>query len=130
LNVILVLLVLSIAIAAVGIVNTLGLSIVERTREIGLLRAVGMGRGQVRAMIRYESVVIAVFGAVLGMLLGVGLAWAVQRVMVANGIEVLSISLGRLAIYLGSAVVIGVLAAVWPAARAAKMNILRAIHQE
>lgn len=130
LNAILALLVLSIAIAAVGIINTLGLSVVERTREIGLLRAVGMGRRQIRSMVRYESVVIALFGATLGLALGVGLAVAVQHVLSANGMEVLDISPGRLGIYLLSAVLIGIVAAIWPAWRAARMNILDAIHHQ
>ncbi|WP_327000814.1 ABC transporter permease [Dactylosporangium sp. NBC_01737] len=130
LNVIMVLLLLSIAIAAVGIVNTLGLAVVERTREIGLLRAVGMKRRQVRAMIRYESVVIAVFGAALGLLLGVGLGVATQRVLAGEGIEVLDIDAVRLALYLLSAIVIGVVAAIWPAWRAARMDVLKAIHHE
>lgn len=130
LNVILVLLVLSIAVAAVGILNTLGLSIIERTREIGLLRAVGMDRGQAKTMIRAESVVIAVFGALLGTALGVGLGWAVQRVLATDGIEVLRVPVGRLSLYLLAAVLIGVFAAAWPATRAARMNILRAIHHD
>ncbi|WFE36470.1 FtsX-like permease family protein [Micromonospora sp. WMMD975] len=129
LNAILALLVLSILVAAIGIVNTLGLSVVERTREIGLLRAVGMGRGQVRAMIRYESVVIALFGTALGLALGVGLGVAAQRALSSNGIEVLDLSVGRLALYLLAAIGIGVLAALWPAWRAARMNVLDAISQ-
>lgn len=129
LNLILVLLVLSIVIAAMGIVNTLGLSVIERTREIGLLRAVGMGRSQVRAMIRYESVVIASFGAVLGLALGVGLGAALQRALASAGIGVLSVSPGRLGAYLLSAIVIGAVAALWPARRAARLNVLEAIHQ-
>ncbi|MET7395917.1 FtsX-like permease family protein [Dactylosporangium sp. NPDC005572] len=130
LNVIMVLLLLSIAIAAVGIVNTLGLAVIERTREIGLLRAVGMTRRHVRSMVRYESIVIALFGATLGLVLGVGLGAAAQQVMRGDGVEVLHIPAGRLGVYLLSAVVIGLLAAIWPAWRAARMNVLRAIHQE
>jgi putative ABC transport system permease protein len=130
LNVILVLLILSIVIAAVGIVNTLGLSVVERTREIGLLRAVGVSRGQIRAMIRYESVVIALFGAALGLGLGVAVGWALQNAMASEGVEVLSISFGRLSLYLLSAIAIGAVAAIWPAWRAARMNILDAIHHQ
>ena len=130
LNVIMALLALSIVIAAVGIVNTLGLSVIERTREIGLLRAVGMGRGQIRAMIRYESVVIALFGAALGLGLGVGVGSAMQRALSTDGIEVLAIPTDRLGLYLLSAVLIGVVAAIWPAWRAARMNILQAIHHQ
>ncbi|MGW0809505.1 ABC transporter permease [Nonomuraea sp. NPDC002799] len=130
LNLIVVLLVLSILIAALGIVNTLSLSVMERSREIGLLRAVGMGRGQVRSLISYEAVVVALFGAVLGVGLGVVIGWALQRSMAGTGIEVLDIPYGRLALYLLSAVLIGLVAAVWPARRAARMNVLRAIHQD
>nr|WP_218007987.1 FtsX-like permease family protein [Herbidospora sakaeratensis] len=130
LNLIVVLLVLSILIAALGIVNTLSLSVMERSREIGLLRAVGMGRGQVRGMIGYESVVVSLFGAVLGLLLGVAIGWALQRVMAGDGMEVLDLPYDRLGLYLLSAVLIGIAAAVWPARRAAGMNVLRAIHEQ
>jgi putative ABC transport system permease protein len=127
LDAIVVLLGLSIVIAALGIVNTLSLSAIERTREIGLLRAVGMSRGQVRAMIRFEAVVIASFGAALGLVLGVGLGWAAQRAMAGQGLEVLAVPVQRLGLYLLAAVVIGALAAVLPARRAARMNVLAAI---
>jgi putative ABC transport system permease protein len=130
LDAIVVLLGLSIAIAALGIANTMSLSAIERTREIGLLRAVGMGRRQVRSMIRYEAVVIALFGATLGLALGVLVGWAAQRVLTNDGLEVLDIPLDRLALYLLSCVVIGVVAALWPAWRAARMNVLAAIHHE
>ncbi|MER5627011.1 FtsX-like permease family protein [Streptosporangium sp. NPDC002544] len=130
LNLIVVLLVLSIAIAALGIVNTLSLSVMERTREIGLLRAVGMSRGQTRSMISYESVMVSLFGAVAGLALGTALGWAVQRVMAADGVEVLDIPYGRLGLYLLSAVLIGVVAAIWPARRASRMNVLRAIQHQ
>lgn len=121
------LLVLSIIIAILGIINTLALSVIERTREIGLLRAIGMGRRQLRAMIRYESVVISVFGALLGVVVGVGFGWAVQSALADQGIDVLAIPAVRLGGYLLAAAVVGVLAAIWPARRAARMDILRAI---
>ncbi|MBO3752302.1 ABC transporter permease [Streptosporangiaceae bacterium NEAU-GS5] len=121
------LLVLSILIAILGIVNTLALSVIERTREIGLLRAIGMGRRQLRSMIRYESVVISVFGALLGVLVGVGFGWAIQAGLASDGVDVLSIPVGQLAGYLLAAGVVGVLAAIWPARRAARMDVLRAI---
>lgn len=130
LNLIVVLLVLSIAIAALGIVNTLSLSVMERTREIGLLRAVGMSRSQTRSMISYESVMVSLFGAVAGLALGTALGWALQRVMAADGVEVLDIPYGRLGLYLLSAVLIGVVAAIWPARRASRMNVLRAIQHQ
>jgi putative ABC transport system permease protein len=130
LTMVIALLVLSIVIAALGIVNTLALSVIERSREIGLLRAVGMSRRQVRRMVRYESVVIAMFGASLGLAVGVTFGWALQRAMAEQGVEVLSIPFGRLALYAGAAAVIGVIAAVWPARRASRMDVLHAITTE
>jgi putative ABC transport system permease protein len=130
LTMVIALLVLSIIIAALGIVNTLALSVIERTREIGLLRAVGMSRRQLRRMVRYESVVIAMFGATLGLAVGVMFGWALQRAMAEQGVDELSIPFGRLALYALAAAVIGVIAAIWPARRAARMDILRAITRE
>jgi putative ABC transport system permease protein len=124
---VLVLLALSVVIAGLGIVNTLALSVIERTREIGLLRAIGMQRGQLRRMVRYEAVIIAVFGALVGLATGVGFALAVQRAAAKEGLEVLSVPVGRLALFVAAAAVIGVLAAIWPARRAARMDVLRAI---
>ncbi|OLZ72292.1 hypothetical protein AV521_09605 [Streptomyces sp. IMTB 2501] len=124
------LLALAIVIAVLGVVNTLALSVVERTREIGLLRAIGLGRRQLRRMIRLESVVIAVFGAVLG--LGLGLVWGVcmQRVLALRGLTALAIPWTTIvAVVLGSAVV-GVVAALLPALRASRMNVLAAIAHE
>ncbi|MGH2677371.1 MAG: ABC transporter permease, partial [Actinomycetota bacterium] len=95
-----VLLLLAIVIALFGIVNTLGLSIYERTRELGLLRAVGMGRRQVKRMIRYESVIIALFGAFLGILVGIGFGWALQQALEPEGIDRLVVPVGQLAFYL------------------------------
>ncbi|MET9446811.1 ABC transporter permease [Streptomyces cinerochromogenes] len=121
---------LSIVIAVLGVVNTLALSVVERTREIGLLRAIGLGRRQLRRMIRLESVVIAVFGAVLG--LGLGLVWGLcmQRVLALRGLTALAVPWGTLvAVVIGSAVV-GVVAALLPALRASRMNVLAAIAHE
>jgi putative ABC transport system permease protein len=122
-----VMLVLSIIIAAFGVVNTLALSVIERTREIGLLRAVGTSRRQLRRMIRLESVVIAIFGALLGISLGVAFGAAIQRGAADNGMEVLDIPVGTLAIYVVVAGFIGVLAALWPAWRASRMDVLKAI---
>ena len=90
------LLTMSIIIAAVGVINTLALSVIERTREIGLLRAVGTSRRQLRRMIRLESVVIAVFGAALGIAVGVAFGTAIQRALVDEGLDVLSIPVGTL----------------------------------
>jgi putative ABC transport system permease protein len=121
------LLLLAIIIALVGIVNTLALSIFERTREIGLLRAVGMSRRQVRGMIRWEAVVIAVFGAVLGVALGIFFGWALVEALKDQGISVFAIPVGQLVIYILLAGLAGILAAVWPARRAAKLDVLRAV---
>jgi putative ABC transport system permease protein len=122
-----VMLVLSIIIAAVGVVNTLALSVIERTREIGLLRAVGTSRRQLRRMIRLESIVIAVFGALLGISLGIAFGVAIQRGAANDGMEVLDIPVGTLAIYVVVAGFIGVVAALWPAWRASRMDVLKAI---
>ncbi|MET8246866.1 ABC transporter permease [Streptomyces sp. NPDC005202] len=121
---------LAIVIAVLGVVNTLALSVVERTREIGLLRAIGLTRRQLRRMIRLESVVIAVFGAVLG--LALGLLWGVctQQVLALQGMTALAIPWGTIvAVVIGSAVV-GIVAALLPALRASRMNVLAAIAHE
>ncbi|MBS2545833.1 FtsX-like permease family protein [Catenulispora sp. NL8] len=118
---------LAIVVAILGVVNTLALSVVERTREIGLIRAIGMGRRKTRRMIRLESVVIALFGAALGV--GLGLAWGVaaQRVLSGIGISTLAIPVTTIvAVFIGAAVV-GLLAALAPSFRASRMNVLRAI---
>ncbi|GAA0369530.1 FtsX-like permease family protein [Actinoallomurus spadix] len=124
------LLALSIVIAALGIINTLALSVIERTREIGLLRAIGTSRRQTRRMIRLESVLIAAFGAVLGIALGVVAGIAFQRALRGQGLNVLSVPVTTLAGYLVLSAVIGVLAALWPAWRASRIDVLRAIAVE
>lgn len=121
---------LSIVIAVLGIVNTLALSISERTREIGLLRAVGLGRLQLASVVTIESVLTAVFGTVLGIAVGAGLASTMTVVFEDEGFTNLAIPWGGLGVLLGLAVVVGVVAAVWPAARAARMNVLEAIAYE
>jgi len=121
---------LAILIALFGIVNTLSLSIFERTRELGLLRAVGMTRRQVRSMIRWESVIIAVLGAVLGVVIGLLFGWAMQQALVDTGVTRLAIPPVQLAIYVAIAGVAGVLAAITPARRAARLNVLEAIAYE
>src|SRR5439155_8346765 len=95
-----VLLLLAIVIALVGIVNTLALSIFERTREIGLLRAVGMARKQVRGMVRWEAVIIAVFGALLGTVIAVFFGWAMVRALRSQGITALALPAGQLFFYI------------------------------
>jgi putative ABC transport system permease protein len=122
-----VLLLLSIAIAVLGIVNTLALSVIDRTRELGLLRAVGLSRGQTRRMITTEAVIVAVFGALLGIAVGVGFGIALQHGLHDQGITVLAIPYSRLAMFIAAAAITGVLAALLPARRAARLNILTAI---
>jgi len=121
---------LAVVIAVLGIVNTLALSVIERTREIGLLRAVGLSRRQLRTMLRLESVVIALLGASLGVGLGVVFGVALQRAMASEGIDVLSIPVDQLALFVGLAAVVGMLAAVWPGRRAARLDVLQAITSE
>jgi putative ABC transport system permease protein len=121
---------LAVVIAVLGIINTLALSVIERTREVGLLRAVGLSRRQLRTMVRLESTVISLLGAVLGVSLGLVFGIALQRSQADSGIEVLSIPGGQLAIFVALAALVGVLAAVWPARRAAKLDVLRAVTTE
>jgi putative ABC transport system permease protein len=122
-----VLLALSVVIAVLGIVNTLALSVFERTREIGLLRAVGLSRGQLSATITIEAVATAVFGAVLGAALGLGLGVALQRGLRSQGLEVLAIPWGTILVVLALSAVAGVVAAVLPALRAVRLDVLKAI---
>jgi putative ABC transport system permease protein len=120
-------LVLSVIIAALGIVNTLAMSVIERTREIGLLRAVGLGRAQLRRMVRLEAVIISVYGAVLGIVLGTLFGVALSRALSDQGITELAVPGARMAVFLLVGAVIGVLAAVGPARRAARLKVLDAI---
>ncbi|MGZ4131474.1 MAG: ABC transporter permease [Actinomycetota bacterium] len=124
------LLAMAILIALFGIVNTLSLSIHERTRELGLLRAVGMSRRQAKRMVRVESVIIALFGALLGILVGVFFGWALQHSLIGQGITELKIPVGTLVVYVVFAALAGVLAAIPPARRAAKLDVLQAIAYE
>ena len=105
---------LALLIAVLGIVNTLALSIIERTREVGLLRAIGVSRRQLRRMVTLESVVIAVLGAVLGVVLGIGFGVALMHALREEGLEVIDVPVGQLAMFLVVSVVIGVLAALLP----------------
>ncbi|PZR82891.1 MAG: hypothetical protein DLM65_02970, partial [Candidatus Aeolococcus gillhamiae] len=125
-----VLLALAIVIAVLGILNTLALSVLERTRELGLLRAVGMSRRQTRRMIRWEAVIVAVLGAVLGLVIGVFFGWAVVRAIADTGINTLRVPGGQLVAYVVIAGLLGVGAAVFPARRAARLNVLAAIAYE
>ena len=118
---------LSIVIAILGIVNTLALSVIERTREIGLMRAVGLGRLQLAGVLTIESVLIAMFGTVIGLALGVVVAAAMPTVFSGVGLTTLAIPWAALAWMLVLAVGVGVLAALWPAMRAARLPVLDAI---
>jgi putative ABC transport system permease protein len=124
------LLALAVVIAILGIVNTLLLSVLERTREIGLLRAIGMERRQVREMVRVESVLIALLGAALGLLIGVSSGAAIQSVMRDDGLPVLDIPVLQLFVIALAAALTGVLAALWPARHAARLDVLAAIGTE
>ncbi|NNE75104.1 MAG: FtsX-like permease family protein [Acidimicrobiales bacterium] len=117
-------------IAIIGIVNTLTLSVIERTREIGLLRAVGMTRRQSRKMIRWEAVAIALFGAVLGIILGMIFGFAIVEAVPDDFIGTLVVPWVRIVFFLVAAVLLGMVAAFLPARRASKMNVLEAIAHE
>ncbi|MFJ1653379.1 ABC transporter permease [Streptomyces sp. NPDC088337] len=121
------LLALAIIVAVLGVVNTLALSVVERTREIGLMRAIGLSRRQLRRMIRLESVVIALFGALLGLGLGMGWGATAQKLLALEGLKVLEIPwVTIIVVFVGSALV-GLFASLVPAFRAGRMNVLNAI---
>ena len=121
------LLALAVLIALIGIVNTLMLSVFERTHEIGLLRAVGMKRRQLRAMIRSESVILAIFGAIIGIIVGTALGAAFAASLKQQGITDIVIPVTSLVVFLILAALLGLGAASWPARRAAKMDVLTAI---
>jgi putative ABC transport system permease protein len=121
---------LAVVIAVLGIINTLALSVIERTREVGLLRAVGLSRRQLRRMVRLESVIVAVLGAVLGVAMGLVFGVALQRAIADEGVDVLSIPWLQLVAFVALAAVAGVLAAVLPARRAARLDVLTAIGTE
>ena len=124
------LLFLAIIVAVLGITNTLALSIIERTREIGLLRAVGMMRRQVRRMIRWEAVIIALFGAVMGIGVGLFLGWAVVRALAVEGLGSFTIPFSQIAILVVLSALAGVIAAIYPSWKASRLNVLEAIAYE
>jgi putative ABC transport system permease protein len=121
---------LAIIIALLGITNTLALSISERVRELGLLRAVGMTRSQLRSAIRWESVIIALQGTALGMVIGVFFGWALVRALHDQGITVFRLPLTSLAMVVVLACLAGIVAAVPPSRHAAKLDVLRAVVSE
>jgi putative ABC transport system permease protein len=124
------LLLLAVVVAVLGIVNTLVLSVVERTRELGLLRAVGGTRRQVRTVVRRESVLMSLLGAVTGVALGTVSGVALSRALVDEGFTTVAVPTVTLAIYLLVAAAVGVLAAIGPARRASRVDVLRAIASE
>jgi putative ABC transport system permease protein len=133
LNILFGMLALAVVVAVLGVVNTLAMSVHERAQEIGMLRAVGLDRPGVRRMVRLESLVISLFGGVLGVGLGIFIAWAAGEV--AKDLEnldtwTLVLPWSRLALILAAAALVGVVAALWPARRAARLNILTAIKIE
>ncbi|WP_327414381.1 ABC transporter permease [Streptomyces sp. NBC_01233] len=121
---------LAIVIAVLGVVNTLALSVVERTREIGLMRAIGLSRRQLRRMIRLESVVIALFGALLGLGLGMGWGASAQQLLALQGLKVLEIPWPTIIGVFAASAFVGLFAALVPAFRAGRMNVLNAIASE
>jgi putative ABC transport system permease protein len=133
LNVIYALLVVSVFIALIGIVNTLSLSIHERTRELGLLRAVGMGRRQIRISVWWEAAIVTIMGTAIGMFLGLSLSYTMVKALVSQGITTYQVpvfEIPGMAIIVAVALVLGVAASVWPSFKASRLNVLDAIATE
>ncbi len=130
LNVIYGFLSISIFVALFGITNTLSLSVFERTREIGLMRAIGTYRKQIRRMIFIESSIISIFGAALGTSLGIFFAWSLIQTLADEGFTVFAVSVPQTALWIGISIIAGVIAAILPAIRASRQNILQAISYE
>jgi putative ABC transport system permease protein len=129
LNLLYVLLALSVIVSLFGMLNTLVLSVFERTRELGMLRAVGMTRRQTRRMVRHESVITALIGAALGLPLGIMLAAAVTHALGKYGVT-FSLPVASLVIFTIAAMIAGILAAIAPARRASRLNVLEALQYE
>ncbi|MCY0927212.1 ABC transporter permease [Streptomyces sp. H27-H1] len=131
LNIMYGLLAMALIISVLGVVNTLAMSVYERTQEIGMLRAIGLDRGRVKNMIRLEAIVISLFGAVIGVVLGTFIAWAVGETIKGSIPNyALVIPFDRIAIFMLLAGIVGALAAMWPARSAARLNMLTAIKTE
>ena len=129
-NLIYAMLFLAVIISAIGILNTLALSVFERTRELGLLRAVGMTRAQLRGAIRWEAVIIALLGTALGIIVGLFFGWAIFMALRDRGLNTFAIAPAQLLVVVAIASVLGVLAGAWPAYRAARLDVLEAIGAE
>ncbi|MFF2045836.1 ABC transporter permease [Kitasatospora sp. NPDC058170] len=122
------LLAMSVIVAILGVVNTLAMSVFERKREIGMLRAIGLDRGGIKRMVRLESVVISVFGAGIGLLLGCFIAWAINGTLKSSMAGLTTVlPFGQLLLFLALAGLVGLVAAIWPARRASKLDILESI---
>ncbi|GAA2619141.1 ABC transporter permease [Streptomyces axinellae] len=126
------LLAMAVIVAVLGVINTLAMSVFERGQEIGMLRAIGLDRKGIKRMVRLESLVISLFGGVLGIGLGVFFGWAAGELIAGAGLDTYTLVLpwGRLGLFLALAALVGVLAALWPARRAARLNMLTAIKTE
>lgn len=120
----------AVIIAVLGITNTLTLSVSERTRELGMLRAIGMTRSQIRRMIRAEAIIIAVFGAILGVAIGTFFGWALLRALQSTGLTSFSVPTAQIFVYMALSALAGVVAAILPSIKASRMNILNAINYE
>ena len=120
---------MSVMISVFGIVNTLMLSVHERTREIGMLRAIGITRRQLRRTIRFESVITAVIGSLLGLVVGLAFGWIVTKGLESDGLTLRG-AVGALIVCLIVAAIVGILAGVWPAYRASRMRVLDALSYE
>jgi ABC-type antimicrobial peptide transport system permease subunit len=129
LNLLYVLLALAVIVSIFGMINTLVLSVFERTRELGMLRAVGITRRQARRMVRNESIITALIGAALGLPLGIFLALLMTKALSQFSIQI-NIPFGQLVIFAAVAIIVGMFAAIFPARRAARLNVLQALQYE
>ena len=130
LNLVYGLLALAVIIALIGIANTLALSTYERRREMGLLRAVGMTRGQLRSAVRKEAIIISLLGSLQGLVVGLVFGWAMVRALGAQGVTILTIPITQLLFVTAIATIAGVIASVAPGHRAARIDVLRAVNSE